>query len=77
MEKTTHDLSDNFSWNNKKNIVVRSVRATAIYSDAEGNIVLRQQHELGEDDAVICIPTSLVEEVVTALRRSADVVRGK
>jgi len=52
-------------------IVVKSVQAIAVYTNTSGDIVIRQQDPLNDDDSVIVIPRSSVSALVKALKAEA------
>lgn len=58
---------DWYSDENKESIVVPSVSAVAVYTNNHGDIVLRQQDSMGEEDSVIILPRSLAATVVQAI----------
>lgn len=55
----------------KEAVVVPSVQAIAVYTNPDGDIVIRQQDPMGQDDAVVVIPRAMVGRVVKALRTEA------
>jgi len=52
----------------KESIVVPSVQAVAVYANTDGDIVIRQQNPMGEEDAVIVVPRSSVGAIIKALK---------
>lgn len=63
-----------FDWHageGKESIVVPQVDAVAVYSNTKGDIVIRQQHPMGEDDAVVIVPKRHVGALVAAIRKAA------
>ncbi len=51
---------EEFKWTDTDAVVVTSVRAIAVYRNAAGDIVVRQEaFERGEDDAFVVIPLKL------------------
>ena len=55
-----------FAEDSKESIVVPQVDAIAVYENADGDVVMRQQSGLGEDKVII-IPRGSVSAVVKAL----------
>lgn len=64
-------MSDDFKWHDpatKDNIVVPSVDAIAVYLNPHGDVVIRQESRMGEDDSIIVVPRSMVENLIGALK---------
>ncbi len=60
-------MSD-FDWANPTDVVIRSVNAIAVYRNDDGDIVVRQQSRLGEEDTFIVVPENLVNGLIVALQ---------
>lgn len=62
--------SDVWSWHgeDKESVVVQSVQAIAVYTNTAGEITIRQQSSMGEDDSFIHIPRSMANAVIKAMR---------
>ncbi|OWY35280.1 hypothetical protein [Herbaspirillum aquaticum] len=60
-------MSDKFDWNDKDAVVVQRVDAIAVYQNEKGDIVIRQQDSMGEDDHYIVIPPDRVKDVLNAI----------
>jgi hypothetical protein len=59
-----------WDWNSassRESLVLPRVDALAIYSNTNGEIVLRQQGMDGNEDSIIIIPKSQAQEVITAI----------
>lgn len=57
-----------FDWTKEKDsIAVRQVDAVAVYLNPDGDVVIRQYHPMGDDDAVIVIPSQQLDGLVLAL----------
>ena len=63
------ESADQFDWSNKRAVIVRRVDPIAIYTDNDGDIIIRQQHPYSPLDSVITIPAHHVYGVVEALQR--------
>lgn len=63
---------ENFSWANEDDVVVRRVEAIAVYANPEGDVVIRQQDALGNEDPFIVIPASQVKTVIAAMKKAAN-----
>ena len=68
-------MSGDLKWwdgeNAKESTVVPSVQAVAVYTNTEGNVVIRQQDFYGEDDHIIVLPRTMVAKVAEAMKREA------
>lgn len=65
-------MSQNWSWysdEDKDSIVVKAVQAVAVYSNPDGEVVIRQQDAMGGDDSVIIIPKLYVPALIDAIKR--------
>ena len=62
--------SEEFSWNDES-VIIEQVDAVAAYTNPKGDLVIRQQGYMGENDSVIVIPRSRVAELVSAISREA------
>lgn len=60
---------EDFSWDDSESVAVEAI---AVYSNPEGDIVIRQQSAMGEDDVWVVIPRGRVADVIAALKREAD-----
>lgn len=58
-----------FDWSDKKSVVVRRVDAIAVYKNAEGDIVIRQQRADVPVDAVVTIPAQHAYSVIEGIQR--------
>lgn len=56
-----------FNWSDRDSIVVRSVDAIAVYTNPDGEVVIRQQSRMGEEDQFIVIPLERVQDLIAAL----------
>jgi hypothetical protein len=72
LEKAMSSLEGKeFSWYEAERegaVVVRSVEAIAVYRNPRGDVVIRQESSLGDEDDIVIIPQSYVESLITALR---------
>ena len=59
-----------FDWlsdDDKESVVVPSVQAVAVYNNGQGDVVIRQQDGMGNEDQVIIIPRSNAKAVAKAI----------
>lgn len=64
---------DDWNWSgehDKSDIVFPTTRGVAVYTNAVGDVVIRQQGEMGDDDAVIIVPRMHIFELAKALREA-------
>lgn len=62
---------NDFSWSNHDAIVVAPVAAIAVYINLDGDVIIRQQVGLGDEDSFIIIPPSNLKALIVALRKLA------
>lgn len=65
-------MPSDWDWNGpdeKKSTVVRQVDAVAVYTNLSGDLVIRQQSPMGEDDSVIVVPMEQGRSIMEALKR--------
>ena len=58
-----------FDWTDKGSVVVRRVDAIAVYTDSEGDIIIRQQRADLPDDVIIAIPYKHAYSVIEGIQR--------
>jgi hypothetical protein len=63
---------DAFSWTDNNQVIVDPVDAIAVYSNAKGNVVVRQQGSAGGADQVITIPRDAVATIIEALQNQVS-----
>lgn len=64
-------MASDFNWYDDENsaeIVFPTVQAVAVYANSDKSLVIRQQGTMGEDDDLVIIPLSSVEDVIAAMR---------
>lgn len=65
------DGVNEFSWTDKDSVVIEKVDAIAVYTNPRGDIVIRQEGNM-EDDSIIVVPQSRLNDLISALRREAQ-----
>ena len=60
-----------FSGNTDGSVVLRTRQGVAVYTNANGDVVIRQEGWLGEDDALIIVPRCDAEMLAEAIRNEA------
>jgi len=70
-------MTDRFSWDREENdgIVFPNVDALAVYLNGCGEVVIRQQSRLGEDDRLIFVPIDRVKDLFAAIRK--EIAKGR
>lgn len=65
-----------FKWNEDiDNVVFKSVQGVAVYSNPDGDIVIRQQAgPLDDDDQVVIVPSDRVEALIFAIKSEAGIL---
>ena len=69
-----------FNWNSddcKEDVVIKRVDALAVYGNVHGDLVLRQEDPLGENDAVIVIPISQIDTLIKAIKKTVESVKSR
>ena len=61
--------ADAFDWSCKEAIAVPHVDAIAVYTNEDGDIIIRQEGGPLEADAVVTVPAQIAHRVIEALRR--------
>lgn len=51
----------------RKSTVVRPVNAIAVYTNLNGDVVIRQQGEIGGEDSLVVAPKSAIQDLINAL----------
>lgn len=67
-------MSD-WNWNGddeKTSQVIPRIRALAVYSNDNGEVVIRQQGIMGEEDDIIVFPASHADAVIAAIKAEVD-----
>lgn len=60
--------SKRFDWLNSENVVFHRVDAVAVYMNEDGQIVIRQEDPMGDEDNVIVIGLRNVPDLLDALQ---------
>jgi len=65
-----------FKWNEDiDNVVFKSVQGVAVYSNPDGDIVIRQQGgPLDDDDHIVIVPSDRVEALIFAIKSEAGIL---
>ena len=64
----------NFNWygaDESPEVVFPSVQAVAVYRNPAGNIVIRQQGDMGEDDSFVIVPRNHIDALLAAIKAAA------
>lgn len=66
-------MSESWNWDDPKtgSVVVKSVQAVAVYTNVNGDVVIRQQDSMGEEDSLIIVPKASITSLVAALKAEA------
>lgn len=65
---------NDWSWHkpaDRSSVIVAAVQAVAVYTNPRGDIVIRQQDSLGEEDSIIVIPRAAANTLAGAIRNEA------
>jgi hypothetical protein len=58
--------NDAFNWNDET-LAFPTVQAVAVYLNAAGEVVIRQQDPMGDEDDVIVFPVRHIDDVILSL----------
>jgi hypothetical protein len=61
-----------FKWSETDSVVIRAVEALAVYTNPTGDVVIRQQNSMGDEDHFIVIPPDRIEDLITALKNETE-----
>ncbi len=68
-----NDSESTFEWMESPSVVIKPVDAIAVYSNAPGDIVIRQKSSKGifreEDSVVVVVPRDRLDTVIAALQQ--------
>lgn len=64
--------SNEFKWTDKDSVVVERVDAIAVYQNPNGEVVIRQQDPMDDDDSVIVVPKSRLNDLILALQNESS-----
>ena len=65
-------MSQDWNWNGeeeKASVIVKPVQAIAVYTNPAGEIVIRQQDYMGDEDDYIVVPKMHIPTLIEALKR--------
>jgi len=60
---------NDFSWSDDALVVVKRVDAIAVYKNPEGDIVIRQERRLGDEDNIVIVPAQYAYTLVESVQR--------
>lgn len=61
-------IADGFKWLNDDSVVIQRVDAVAVYINERNEVVIRQENQVGDGDAIIVIPVRCVPDLMEALQ---------
>jgi hypothetical protein len=72
------DDTEDFSWRDTESVVVRQQDAVAIYSNPDGDLVIRRRQAWDEDsDVWIVVAQTQIRTVITAMEKVLSEVQGR
>lgn len=66
------DGPERFDWSNDPDVLMPSQPATAIYTNAVGQVVIRQESRDGDDDPYVLIGPQYLDRIIESLIRWRD-----
>jgi hypothetical protein len=64
-------MANDFNWNDREDVVVQSVQAVAVYMNVNGEVVIRQEDPMGNEDAIIAVPRAQARALAKAITEAA------
>lgn len=64
-------MSNDFDWSKNDSVVVPTMEGVAVYTDQDGDIVVRQQNIMGDEDAVVIISRGSAAKIAKAIQAEA------
>lgn len=61
-------IADGFKWLSDDSVVIQRVDAVAVYINERNEVVIRQENQAGDGDAIIVIPVRCVPDLMEALQ---------
>lgn len=61
-------IHDQFNWLGDDSLVIARVDAVAVYVTERGDVVIRQENQMGDGDAIVMIPPRCVPDLIAALK---------
>lgn len=68
-------MSNDWKWHDesgKESTVFPTISAVAVYTNQAGELVIRQEGQMGEDDSVIVIPRIHAGAVISAMQSELE-----
>lgn len=63
-------IADGFKWLSDDSVVIQRVDAVAVYINERNEVVIRQENQVGDGDAIIVIPVRCVPDLMEALQNA-------
>ena len=61
--------TNDFSWSDPRAVVVKRVDAIAVYKNNEGDLVIRQENPMGDEDRMVVVPAQYAYTVLEAMQQ--------
>ncbi len=61
-------MVEDFDWLQNPSIIVPAVEAIAIYENGVGDVVIRQQNHLLDEDSVLVVPRANIKALIDGLK---------
>lgn len=65
-----------FSWADA-DVVIERAGAIAVYPNPKGDVVVRQEGRMGEEDSVVIIPRGRIQDFILALQHEVSISSGQ
>lgn len=57
-----------FSWADADSVVIERTEAIAVYPNPKGDVVIRQEKQMGDEDSVVIVPRGRLGDLIAALQ---------
>lgn len=61
-------IADGFEWLTDESVVIQRVDAVAVYINERNEVVIRQENQMGDGDAIVVVPIRCVPDLIAALQ---------
>ena len=68
------DSTEDFNWSNSDSVVVKTLAGIAVYTNTQGDIVIRQETitDFQNEDSFIIIPRDRLPDVIAAIQKELE-----
>lgn len=63
-------IADGFNWLSDESVVIQRADAIAVYINERNEVVIRQENQVGDGDAIVIVPIRCVRDLIEALQNA-------